>query len=229
MKGIVCSGKGEGKKYIAMDEYKKQIEEKFNFSPYEGTLNLELSKEIFDDLKNIEGINLRGFKKGNKFFGDVKSFPVEIDGRKCALLLPAMSKHSSVVEIVCGEKFRNGLRDGDDVFFFFEPFEKKGVDASFFALPHCGMEESRITIYYDSPFEEGRRDLFCEENREDAYLKRFIGRDAASMIFEGEGKEEYKKLFEWIKRKGYSIISPLRKIKYSCLNEWQIEIKIKRE
>ncbi|MEM2935466.1 MAG: DUF120 domain-containing protein [Candidatus Thermoplasmatota archaeon] len=229
MKGTVCSGKGEGKKYIAMDEYKKQIEEKFNFSPYEGTLNLKVSKEIFNDLKNIEGINLLGFKKDDKFFGNVKSFPVEIDGRKCLLLLPAMSGHNNVVEIVCIDKLRNGLKDGDDVFFFFEPFEKKGLDTSFFVLQDYGKEESRITIYYDSPFEEGRRDLFCEENREDIYLKRFIARDVASIIFEGDGKEEYKKLFEWIKNKGYSIISPPRKIKYSCLNEWQIEIKIKKD
>ncbi|MEM1514170.1 MAG: DUF120 domain-containing protein [Candidatus Thermoplasmatota archaeon] len=228
MKGIVCSGKGEGKKYIAMNEYKKQIEEKFNFSPYEGTLNLKLSKEIFDDLKNIQGINLHGFKKDSKFFGSVKSFPVEIFRRRCALLMPTKSRHRNIVEIVCEEKLKNGLKDGDEISFTFEPFEKKGLEIQFFALPHEGKEEARITVYYDPPFLEGRRDLYCENN-EEAYLKRFIARDVASIIFEGDGKEEYKKLFEWIKTKGYSIISPLRKIKYSCLNEWQIEIKIKKE
>ncbi len=69
MKGIVCSGAGEGKKYISIPEYKRQIEEKFNFSPYEGTLNLEVSKEVFNDLIIIEGINIHGFKKMANILG----------------------------------------------------------------------------------------------------------------------------------------------------------------
>ncbi len=134
-----------------------------------------------------------------------------------------------MVEAVCNERLREEMKDGDEIFFSFEPFEKKGDDASFFALPRDGKEEGRVTVYYDSPFEEGRRDLCYEKNIEDAYLKRFIKRDVASIIFEGDGREEYKKLFEWIKSRNYSIISPLRKINYKYLKEWQIEIKTRKE
>jgi len=233
MKGMVCSGKGEGKKYIAMNEYKKQIEEKFRFTPYEGTLNVSLDEEICGDLKNIEGIKLQGFKKGDKYFGDVNCFPVSFNakgsGFEGALLLPARSGYRNVAEIVSGERIRERVRDGDEIFIFFEPFAKKGLSKKFFALSHEGRGEGDITVYYDSPFEEGRRDLCYEKKFGDCYLKRFVARDVASIIFEGNGNFEYKKLLEWIKNNEYKIISPLRKIKYSRLNEWQIEIKIKKE
>ncbi|KAA0014813.1 hypothetical protein B6U81_02015 [Thermoplasmatales archaeon ex4484_30] len=230
MKGIVISGKGEGRKFIMMNGYRKQIEEKFGFHPFPGTLNVKIEKESINDLKRIDAIMLDGFIKDDIVFGSVKCFPIKLSDTKGVLLLPEKSRYKDVAEIVAKENLRENLnlKDGDEICFNFLPFIKPGKKESFFALPHIGMKESSITIYYDSPFMNGRRDL-CLDNAKNGYRKIIIKRDVASIIFDGNGKEEYENLMKWLREKNYSIVSPIRKVKYNHLSEWQIEIKIKHE
>ena len=42
--GCIISGLGEGKYYLSLHGYTKQIEEKLGFSPYPGTLNVKLDR-----------------------------------------------------------------------------------------------------------------------------------------------------------------------------------------
>lgn len=238
MKGIVVQGKGEGRKYISI--YTRQIEERFGFHPFPGTLNVKIGKENVDDLKKINGVMLEGFVMDGVEFGSVKCFPISLMKKDVILLIPERSRYEDIVEIIAEENLREevGIKNGDELSFKFKPFIKREEKRKVFALPHIGEKESVITIYYDAPFRNGRRDLCFERKIEDGYSidnsidkgyrKTIIGRNVASIIFDGNGEKEYEDLIKWIREKNYSVASPLRKIKYSSLSEWQIDVKIKK-
>ena len=122
-----------------------------------------------------------------------------------------------------------GIMDGDHIEFYFEPFIKKHNKMHLYAIPFTGRKTAKVTIFYDSPFKKGRRDLcyFKKREGENEYKKTVVGKDVASILFIRNAKNSYKKLMDFIKEKKYSIMSPVRKIKYSRINEWQVEIKTK--
>lgn len=231
MKGIVTSGRKEGKKFILIEGYKNQFVEKMHLEPYPGTLNLVVNEKIIGDLKKIEGITLDGFVKNGIRYGEVRCFPAEIYGEKCFALLPEKSIYKNILEIVAEENLRKkySLRDGDTVKLSFLPFIKTCCKYKTYALPHTGKKTSKITVFYDSPFIEGRRDLcyFYDVGMPNQYKKSFCQREVASVLFHTDIKSSYNRLMNFIKEKRYSIMSPVRKIRYSVLNEWQIEVRTK--
>lgn len=229
MRGMAISGSGEGKKFISMEEYKKQIIEKTNIEPYLGTLNLKVEKSLIDDLKKVEGILIKGFSKDGITYGNVKCFLIDIRKIDAAVLLPEKSKYRDVVEIIASESLRKKLaiKDGDSVEFQFKPFIKE-EKLSLYAKPFIGGKEGNVTIYYDSPFIEGRRDLCYFRKNKNSYRKSLYSKNIASIIFEDNEKDAYEKLMKWIKERGYAIMSPVRKVRYKKLNEWQMEVKISR-
>ncbi len=225
MMGIVTSGRGEGRKYILLEEYKKQFIEKLGIEPFPGTLNLKVGKEIVNDLRKINGIEVKGFID-DKEYGNVKAFPIKFKNEDAFLILPEKSKYEDVVEIVAKENLREKykLKNGDKVSFSFLPFIKK-TKYKTYALPYIGKKEEKITIFYDSPFSKGRRDLCYFNEKEDTYRKTIVGFNTASIIFDNNAKKAFLTLLGFIKENKYSIMSPPRKVKYSVLKEWQIEVK----
>ncbi|HEC75890.1 MAG TPA: DUF120 domain-containing protein [Thermoplasmatales archaeon] len=229
MKGIILDGKGEGKKFISIYEYKKQFIEKLHIKPYLGTLNVRVDEKIINDLKRMDGIILNGFSKNGVEYGEVLCFPAEVKKEKCFLLSPQKSEYKNILEIVAEENLRKkyGMRSGENLKINFLPFIKKCRKLKLYAMPYIGENTSEITIFYDSPFKAGRRDLCYFNGRigENQYKKTIAEREVASIIFERNEKGSYKKLLEFIEENNYLAMSPARKIKYSVLKEWCIEVK----
>jgi len=71
LRGRVFSGGGKGSLFVNLPWAKKQFKEKLGFSPYSGTLNLQLtSKTGTENLRKAEGIKIEpkeGFHSGRCF------------------------------------------------------------------------------------------------------------------------------------------------------------------
>jgi riboflavin kinase, archaea type len=115
--GTVFSGKGDGKKFLSLPWVKNQIEEKTGFTPFEGTLNLRLTKE------NVKKKELA--EKGQKMKiepaqGYCAGFLVkaQVGNVLAAVVLPIVPNYpSDVLEVVAPICLRQelGLRDGSEV------------------------------------------------------------------------------------------------------------------
>lgn len=121
LNGFVFSGFGEGAYYVTKSGYREQFPEKLGFQPYPGTLNLRL-KSVADikarnELGELPSIVIRGFKNGERTFGDVKAFKILINDRLEGAILMIHRTHygQDVLEIVAKEPLRKslGLSDGD--------------------------------------------------------------------------------------------------------------------
>ncbi len=125
IKGKVTTGFREGKYYIALPEYKKQLTAKLGFSPFAGTLNVKLSRpadiECIRKLKATNGIQTDEFVRDGRSFGRSKCFPVLVAGKlNGALIFPARSHYGDdVVEVIAPVSLREKLKlkDGKEVSF----------------------------------------------------------------------------------------------------------------
>lgn len=119
MFGEVIEGKGVGKKFIAMPEYSEQIQQKLNFKPFPGTLNLRVQiDELENFLKNREKRKIKGFEKEGKIFGSAICYKIMIGGIAGAIIFPEKSSHErNVIEVISfvNLKERLKLRLGDKI------------------------------------------------------------------------------------------------------------------
>lgn len=117
LKGVVTSGMGEGKYYLSVKGYMEQFKRKLGFNPYDGTLNLEISQNKINILKESNGIKIDGFQDGERTFGAGKCFPAKIRNIDCAVIIPERSHYSDIIEIISKDYLREKLkiRDGDEI------------------------------------------------------------------------------------------------------------------
>lgn len=118
IKGIIVSGMGKGTYFMSQDIYKKKFEEKLNFTPFVGTLNIGID---VNEIRLIKSIPQGRFDviKGEGTFGDVKLVKAilndEVEG---AIVFPVKTKHpEDVLEFISAKKLRESLKleDGDIV------------------------------------------------------------------------------------------------------------------
>ncbi len=114
VKGIVTSGRGEGKKFLSMEEYLNIFYREFNLKPYPGTLNVKVSKDIFNKIKSI-GNKIEGFYKNGKYFGGFFYLKGRIKNIPVLVIIPELTRHEDIIEIVSEEHLRSllKLKDGD--------------------------------------------------------------------------------------------------------------------
>jgi riboflavin kinase, archaea type len=112
-KGTVFSGKDEGRKFIELPWVKRQIEEKLDFTPYSGTLNIKLSEEstkqkkLLSNITQIEIYPEKDFCKGIL----IKAY---IDGLECAIIIPEVPHYpSDVLEVIAPWYLRERLKLSD--------------------------------------------------------------------------------------------------------------------
>jgi len=123
VKGKVASGFREGKYYIGLAEYKKQLTAKLGFVPFAGTLNIKLSRpsdiECIRKLKATDGVQTDEFVRDGRSFGRSKCFKVVVNGKvDGALIFPARSHYGDdVVEVIAAVSLREKLKlkDGKEV------------------------------------------------------------------------------------------------------------------
>ena len=117
LNGKVVSGEGNGKKYLSLPWVKKQIEEKLGFTPYLGTLNLQLSTGSVARRKLLETTNaLQIFPPEGYCAGLV--FKACISGTECAIVIPQVKNYpKSLLEIIAPENLREKfhLTDGKKI------------------------------------------------------------------------------------------------------------------
>lgn len=119
--GHVITGLGEGQYYIAKEGYMSQFREKLDFIPFPGTLNVRLkdqSAQLRDNMDMIQPMVVHGFNDGERSFGGVKCYSVEIEGIKGAAIIPDRTHYpTDLLEIIAPLKLRETLdiSDGDEV------------------------------------------------------------------------------------------------------------------
>jgi len=121
--GKVTTGFREGRYYVALPEYKKQLTTKLGFLPFAGTLNIKLSRQsdigCVRKLKAAGGIQTDEFVRDGRSFGRSKCFPVIIAGKiRGALIFPARSHYGDdVIEVIAPVNLREKLKlkDGKEV------------------------------------------------------------------------------------------------------------------
>lgn len=118
--GTIVSGMKEGTYYTSQEGYIAQFKEKLGFSPYPGTLNVEIDmveKNKLRFLKQEEGIEITAFETENRTFGGVKCFPACINKQNTMLIFPLRGHYSSILEFIAPIYLRDhlALADGDNV------------------------------------------------------------------------------------------------------------------
>ena len=115
IKGIVFTGKGEGKKFISLPWVKHQIYQKLGFNPFEGTLNLKLNEQGIRNkelLRQTEGIRI----EPQKNYCPGIAFKANINHLNCAIIIPLIPNYSkNTLEIIAPQYLRGhlGLIDGN--------------------------------------------------------------------------------------------------------------------
>ncbi len=116
--GRVITGKGEGRFYIAREEYSRQFQKAFGFVPFSGTLNLLLmgrDYKKFQMLREKEGIKIVGFEKDGKRFGEVKCFNCILNKMvRGIIIIPEKSEYRNIMEVVSDKNLRDELSLTDE-------------------------------------------------------------------------------------------------------------------
>jgi riboflavin kinase len=117
VQGRIFSGNGEGAKFIRLPWVTKQIEEKLEFTPFPGTLNVRLcpaSIVVRKSLTRAVGIEISpapGYCRG-------RLFKARLQGVECALVVPEVAGYpEDVIEIVAPVNLKSkfNFADGDSV------------------------------------------------------------------------------------------------------------------
>lgn len=114
-KGRVVSGLGLGRFYVTLPWVVTQIRENFGFTPYPGTLNLKVEKDVrrlIEDKANVEIKPAEGFCRG-------LAIEVSVGGcmRVVAVIPKVVDYPEDLIELVAAENLRVklNLKDGDYV------------------------------------------------------------------------------------------------------------------
>jgi riboflavin kinase len=122
IKGKVVDGLKDGKYYLNLEEYKKNIKKELGFEPYPGTLNIILtdaeSIEAKERLQRMNGVMIEGFKRGDRIFGSIKCFKCDLYGIEASIIIPERSHYGSeIVELISPFELRKRmkLKSGDEI------------------------------------------------------------------------------------------------------------------
>ncbi|MGF7117296.1 DUF120 domain-containing protein [Methanobacterium oryzae] len=118
IEGIITSGKGKGAYFMSQPFYKIQFEEKLNFSPFPGTLNIKISNDEIDNIHKIPEDTMT-IIEGKENFGDVLLIKAVLNCEiKGAIVFPKKTTHGeNILEFIAAENIKEklGVIDGDSV------------------------------------------------------------------------------------------------------------------
>ncbi len=110
LQGTIVKGLGEGTYFMSMEHYKKEFRKKFGFEAYSGTLNLRISQNQFNSLKKQLPVKIKGYKSNKKIFGAVNCRKAKIKDINAALIIPELTKHKDIVEIIAPVNLKSELK-----------------------------------------------------------------------------------------------------------------------
>jgi riboflavin kinase, archaea type len=120
IKGVIVSGTKKGAYFMSQSIYSAQFEDKLNFRPFIGTLNIQIEKSDVEKVRKLSESDLPKIKGGNNF-GDVKfkKATLNINGEvKGAVIFPEKARHpTEVVEFIAPQNLKgtHHINDGDSI------------------------------------------------------------------------------------------------------------------
>ena len=116
LKGKIVSGVKQGTFFTQLDWFQEQCLEKLGYTPYPGTLNLEISVEDIPEVAAIEQNADVEFIPPDSTFCSGRAYPVEIEGIRSAIIIPAEEVRvhgKNIIEVISEVKLKDAL-DADD-------------------------------------------------------------------------------------------------------------------
>lgn len=105
----VVKGIGEGKFYIRT--YEDRLQKVLGYKPFHGTLNLSAEPSRIKEFlygKNKEVIS--PFKDSKRTYGEVDVYPVRLQGKDCAIIVPKRTSHpENIIEVVSKTNLKRSL------------------------------------------------------------------------------------------------------------------------
>ena len=135
LSGKVSSGLGRAHVFMAQRHYQDQFRPIISVTAWPGTLNVEVKGDMLKYYRKLrvsagveEGeasrftaIRIHGFERDGVSFGGATAFNATIisgdEEEDCAILIPDLTRHEDVVEIISGKFLRESMHlvDGDIV------------------------------------------------------------------------------------------------------------------
>ncbi len=116
IKGKVVTGLGESGKFLAIDWVNREVCKKFKFTPFCGTLNVQVKDSAVQRSLISQDHRLASCQEG---FCDAVIARGTINGRyQCGVIIPLVEGYpENILEIVAPVHLKNalGIRDGDEV------------------------------------------------------------------------------------------------------------------
>jgi riboflavin kinase, archaea type len=117
IKGKVVTGLGESGKFLAIDWVNREVCEKFKFTPFCGTLNIDVKDPAIQKaLKKSATERISSRQEG---FCDALAFRGMVNGLyECGVIIPLVPGYpEQILEIVAPLHLKDalGIKDGDEV------------------------------------------------------------------------------------------------------------------
>lgn len=118
--GTVSEGDGEGAYYMSQPFYERGFEELFGFTPFPGTLNLQVEGKDLETvrvLRTQDALEIPKVQTPERTFGGVTGYPAEVEDIEAALIFPHRTRHERVAEVIAPVRLRDALdlEDGDEL------------------------------------------------------------------------------------------------------------------
>ncbi|MFC7167363.1 CTP-dependent riboflavin kinase [Halospeciosus flavus] len=127
LRGTVTSGMGEGRHYISLSGYTEQFEERLGYTPFPGTLNVELgdqSRRERSAMETLDGVPIDEWEDEERTYGSATCYSARVetgDGETydtVHVIVPDRTHHDETqLELIAPDKLREALdlADGDEV------------------------------------------------------------------------------------------------------------------
>jgi CTP-dependent riboflavin kinase len=120
LNGKIVSGLKQGAFFTQLDWFQEQCLEKLGYTPYPGTLNIEISVEDIPEAAVIEQKAEIEFIPPDSTFCSGRAYPVDIEGIRAAIIMPAEEARvhgKNIIEVISEVKLKDALEldDGDSV------------------------------------------------------------------------------------------------------------------
>jgi len=121
IEGTIVRGLGEGKYYLSLEGYRKEIKKTLGFIPFPGTLNVKMAPEDVwkrQQLLKTEPLIIPGFTDGKRTYGDLFAYRCRLEGTDCAIIVPMRTHHGpEVIEVISHSDIKKklGKKDGGKV------------------------------------------------------------------------------------------------------------------
>ncbi len=122
--GSVTSGMGEGKHYITLPGYERQFETKLGYTPFPGTLNVDLDDASIRARAELEAqasIPIDSWEDDDRTYGAATCYPADVAAddqrfQPAHVIVPDRTHHDEAnIEVIAPVKLRDelGLDDGE--------------------------------------------------------------------------------------------------------------------